>query len=101
MLGRRERQVLQEVSAEYAQSAPVDFHAWYADLKDDVAARCRVDRGRPAVVRGVAAEQEDQALLYLEGGSWCPNSEVIADLLRFWCSEGAIELRRRTGLLTG
>ncbi|MBZ5713112.1 tetratricopeptide repeat protein [Nannocystis pusilla] len=99
VLGRRERQVLQEVSAEYAQSAPVDFHAWYADLKTtSLRAAALIAADLPSCA--ALLRQEDQALLYLEGEELVFNSEVIADLLRFWCSEGAIELRRRTGLLT-
>lgn len=99
-LGRRERQVLQDVSAEYAQSAPVDFNAWYADLRTSaVRAAGLLAADLPACV--ALLRQEDQALAYLEGEELVFNSEPIADLLRFWCSEGAIELRRRTGLLAG
>ncbi|WP_434415255.1 tetratricopeptide repeat protein [Nannocystis pusilla] len=100
VLGRRERQVLQDVSAEYAQSAPVDFHAWYADLKTTaLRAAALIAADLPSCA--ALLRQEDQALLYLEGEELVFNSEVIADLLRFWCSESAIDLRRRTGLLTG
>ncbi|HEY8378395.1 MAG TPA: tetratricopeptide repeat protein, partial [Nannocystis sp.] len=100
VLGRRERQVLQEVSAEYAQSAPVEFHQWYADLKTTaLRAAALIAADLPSCA--ALLRQEDQALLYLEGEELVFNSEVIADLMRFWCSESAIELRRRTGLLTG
>lgn len=100
VLARRERQVLQEVSAEYAQSAPVDFNAWYADLRTSaLRAASLIAADLPSCA--ALLRQEDQALLYLEGEELVFNSEIIADLLRFWCSEGAIELRRRTGQLQG
>lgn len=99
-IGRRERQILQDVSAEYAQSAPVDFNAWYADQRTSaLRAAALVAGDLPSCV--TLLRQEDQALLYLEGEELVFNSEVIADLMRYWCSEPAVELRRRTGLLAG
>lgn len=97
-MARKDRLLLNDASAEYAQSAPVDFNAWYADN--------RVSVNRTAAV--IAADlpscvallrQEDQALLYLEGEDLVVNSEVISDLMRYWSSDASIELRRRVGLL--
>jgi hypothetical protein len=99
-MARKDRQLLNDASAEYAQSAPVDFNAWYADHRQSSTRAAAVIAGDlPSCV--ALLRQEDQALLYLEGEDLVVNSDVISDLMRYWSSDPAIELRRRVGLLQG
>ncbi len=99
-MARKDRQLLSDASAEYAQSAPVDFNAWYADHRlSATRAAAVIAADLPSCV--AVLRQEDQALLYLEGEDLVVNSEVISDLMRYWSSDPAIELRRRVGMLSG
>ncbi|MBL9102244.1 MAG: tetratricopeptide repeat protein [Myxococcales bacterium] len=99
-MARKDRQLLNDASAEYAQSAPVDFNAWYADNRISATrAAALIAADLPSCV--AVLRQEDQALLYLEGEDLVLNSDVISDLVRYWGSDPAIELRRRAGLLQG
>jgi hypothetical protein len=99
-MARKERQTLNDASAEYAQSAPVDFNAWYADNRiASTRAAALVAADLPSCV--AVLRQEDQALLYLEGEDLVLNSDLISDLMRYWGSDPAVELRRRAGQLQG
>ena len=97
-MARKDRQLLNDASAEYAQSAPVDYNAWYNDHRMSATRTAAVIAADlPSCV--AVLRQEDQALMYLEGEDLVVNSEVISDLMRYWSSDAAIELRRRTGML--
>jgi len=97
-MARKDRQLLNDASAEYAQSAPVDFNAWYNDHRMSATrAAAVIAADLPSCV--AVLRQEDQALLYLEGEDLVVNSEFISDVMRFWSSDAAIELRRRVGML--
>jgi tetratricopeptide (TPR) repeat protein len=99
-MARKDRQLLNDASAEYAQSAPVDFNAWYADSRTStIRTAAVIAADLPSCV--ALLRQEDQALLYLEGEDLVVNSEIISDLMRYWSCDQAIELRRRTGMLQG
>ncbi len=97
-MARKDRQLLNDASAEYAQSAPVDFNAWYNDHRMSATrAAAVIAADLPSCV--AVLRQEDQALLYLEGEDLVVNSDVISDLMRYWSSDASIELRRRVGML--
>lgn len=97
-MARKDRQLLNDASAEYAQSAPVDYNAWYADSRQStIRSAAVIAADLPSCV--ALLRQEDQALLYLEGEDLVLNSEIISDLMRYWSSDQAIELRRRAGML--
>ena len=95
---RRDRSALEEIASRYAKSPAVDFVAW---LKEH-----RIMTTRAAAVLAsdlpgcvTVLRQEDQSLMYLDGADVVNNSELVADLMRYWCSDPAIELRRRSGML--
>ncbi|MBL8973203.1 MAG: hypothetical protein JNK56_21635, partial [Myxococcales bacterium] len=97
-MARKDRQLLNDASAEYAQSAPVDFNAWYADHRtSNTRAAAVIAADLPSCV--ALLRQEDQALVYLEGEDLVVNSDTISDLMRYWSSDQSIELRRRVGML--
>ncbi len=97
-MARKDRQLLTDASAAYAQSAPVDFNAWYNDHRMSATrAAAVIAADLPSCV--AVLRQEDQALMYLEGEDLVVNSDVISDLMRYWSSDAAIELRRRVGML--
>ncbi|MBK7823929.1 tetratricopeptide repeat protein [Nannocystis sp.] len=97
-MARKDRQLLNDASAEYSQSAPVDFNAWYNDHKiSSTRAAAVIAADLPSCV--ALLRQEDQALVYLEGEDLVVNSETISDLMRYWSSDASIELRRRVGML--
>jgi hypothetical protein len=99
-MARKDRQLLNDASAEYAQSAPVDYNAWYADHRlTNIRTAAVIAADLPSCV--ALLRQEDQALLYLEGEDLVVNSDIISDLMRYWSCDQAIELRRRTGMLQG
>ena len=99
-MARKDRQLLNDASAEYSQSAPVDFNAWYTDHKVSCTrAAAVIAADLPSCV--ALLRQEDQALVYLEGEDLVVNSDTISDLMRYWSSDQSIELRRRVGMLTG
>lgn len=98
-LGRKGRRTMEEAATRYVESDPVDFARWVekvrranhrlaALLTDDLAAAVDVVR---------KAERE---LAGLDGMSLARKSEVVADLLAFWISEPALQLRARAGLLS-
>ncbi len=95
---RRDRAALEESASRYAKSPAVDFVAW---LKEH-----RIMTTRAAAILAsdlpgcvTVLRQEDQSLMYLDGADVVNNSELVADLMRYWCSDPAIELRRRSGML--
>ncbi|MCA9715702.1 MAG: tetratricopeptide repeat protein, partial [Myxococcales bacterium] len=95
---RKDRRLLEEASSTYAKSPAVDFVAW---LKEHRVMTTRAAAILASDLPGCVAvmRQEDQSLMYLEGADIVNNSELIADLMRYWCSDPAIELRRRSGML--
>ena len=95
-LPRKERKACEDVAAAYASAPPIDFSAW---VQGNTMSATRV----AALVTGdlvlcvEVLRHEDSALSYLEGEDMVGTSPVIADLLRYWCSDSAHELRRRLG----
>ncbi|MCA9662453.1 MAG: hypothetical protein KC486_29205, partial [Myxococcales bacterium] len=100
-LSRKDRRAFEDVAAAYASAPPIDFGAWVHDnifAANRVASLITGDLGMAVEV----LRQEDPALVYLEGEDLVTTSEVIADLLRYWCSDASMELRRRmAGQRTG
>ncbi len=95
---RKERRTLEEVAKRYAANPTEDFVAWLNETRFSATRSAAVVSGDlPSCV--ALMRQEDQSLTYLEGEDLVINSELVADLLRFWSSEQALELRRRAGLL--
>ncbi|MEZ4450055.1 MAG: tetratricopeptide repeat protein [Nannocystaceae bacterium] len=93
-LARKDRKTFEDATAAYASAPPVDFGAWVTDNRfasNRVAALIAGDL--PACVD--VLRQEDPALVYLDGEDLVQSSEHISDLLRYWCSDSALELRRR------
>ena len=93
-LARKDRKPFEDVTAAYAAAPPIDFGAWVVDNRLAAARAAAIVTGD----LGASVEvlrQEDPALLYLEGEDLVLSGEPIADLLRYWCSDAALELRRR------
>jgi len=96
---RKERRTLEEVAARYAANPTDDFVAWLNESRYSATRVAAMIAGDlPSCVS--LMRQEDQSLAYLEGQDLVINSELVADLLRYWTSEQALELRRRAGLLS-
>ena len=93
-LPRKDRKACEDVAAAYASAPPIDFGAW---VHDNVFAATRVASlvAGDLVLCVEVLRQEDPALAYLEGEDMVGTSEVIADLMRYWCSDASLELRRR------
>ncbi|MBK8266140.1 MAG: tetratricopeptide repeat protein [Nannocystis sp.] len=93
-LARKDRKAFEDVTAAYVAAPPIDFNAWATENQ------FAATRAAALVIGDLVAcvdvlRQEDPSLLYLEGEDLVQNGEPIADLIRYWCSEAAHELRRR------
>lgn len=97
-LSRKQRRALEEAAARYLEAGRVDFDRWAraarrtatrvaALLADDLAAAVDVLR------------RTERELSALSGASLITESELVADLVRFWTSEAAMHLRRHAGLI--
>ncbi len=95
---RKERRTLEDAAKHYAANPTDDFVAWLSETRFSATRAAAVIAGDlPSCVSLMRAE--DQSLAYLEGQDLVINSELVADLLRYWSSEQALELRRKAGLL--
>jgi hypothetical protein len=97
-LPRKSRKALEVVAMRYVEAPRVDFVRWTAGvtrasqaiaamLSDDLAGCIEVMR------------RTERDLASLEGTALVRASSAIRDLLRFWVSDPALELRRRIGML--
>ncbi|MCA9688937.1 MAG: tetratricopeptide repeat protein, partial [Myxococcales bacterium] len=97
-LARKDRKAFEEQAARYAASPALDFVSWLKEHKiSAIRVAALVASDLPSCV--ALLRQEDQSLMYLEGADLVANSDLIADLLRYWFSEPALELRRGAGML--
>jgi tetratricopeptide (TPR) repeat protein len=97
-LSRRARRALEEATPRYVLQAPVDFTSWARAVQFG-AARAALLVADDLVGAIDAFRRTERHLRHLELGEVIRSSPLVADLLRFWPSERAIDLRRRAGLL--
>jgi len=93
-LARKDRKAFEDVTAAYAAAPPIDFAAWANDNRYAAVRAAAIVTGDLVSCVDVL-RQEDPALIYLEGEDLVVNGDLIADLLRYWCSDASLELRRR------
>ncbi len=97
-LSRRARKGMEEAAEEYVSAGRIDFPRWThglhrtshrvaALLCDDLPAACAVLRRTERELQG------------LEGAALVEGSPVVKDLLAFWVSKPAMQVRQHAGLL--
>ncbi len=97
-LPRRSRKALEAVATRYVEAPRVDFVRWTAGVtraNQAIAAMLSDDLG--ACIEVMRRTERD--LAGLEGAVLVRASSAIRDLLRFWVSNPALELRRRIGMV--
>jgi tetratricopeptide (TPR) repeat protein len=97
-LSRKNRKLLEEAAAHYVAGKEIDVVAWVATLERTRARGAALLTGDlPACAQLI--RHLDPALANQEGATLVRSSELVADLLRFWLSEPALEFRRFIGVL--
>jgi len=96
-LSRRARRALEEATPRYVQAPPIEFSTWCRSVQlGAVRAAALVADDLVATVEGLRKTERD--LAHVDPRDLV-RSPLVADLVRFWASDAAIEQRRRAGLL--
>ncbi|QQR89781.1 MAG: tetratricopeptide repeat protein [Myxococcales bacterium] len=97
-LSRKQRKSLEEAAARYAVSPAPDFLQWVASI-DQSANRAAALISDDLVCAIDMIRQSRREYRSLEGAALVSQSHEVRDLLRFWLSPLAIDLRRGMGIL--
>lgn len=97
-LPRRSRRALEEATARYVAGPPVDFAAWVRSIHMG-SARAGLIVSDDLLSSIEVLRRTERDLAHGEIAELVRNSPIVAELVRFWVSEPAIELRRRAGML--
>ncbi len=99
-LPRRDRKLMEEVAHRYVATPKVDFPRWVDGLNQ--AAR-RIASVVADDLDGCidVMRRTERDLAGLDGMSLARTSDTVADLLRFWISDTALELRKHAGMIAG
>jgi hypothetical protein len=96
-LSWRNRRTLEEAAAVYTAGPDVDVAAWGPTLPKTLTRTAAVVAGDlPACLDVI--RRADPKLASLDANGLIQGSELVADLLRFWMSDRAMEFRRLVGL---
>ncbi|MBW2528211.1 MAG: tetratricopeptide repeat protein, partial [Deltaproteobacteria bacterium] len=97
-LSRRNRKALEEAAAIYTMGPEVDVSSWVPTLSKTLTRAAAIVAGDlPACLDVI--RRADSSLASLDGRGLIEGSELVADLLRFWMSDRALEFRRLVGLV--
>ncbi|MDQ3034772.1 MAG: hypothetical protein M3Y87_20340, partial [Myxococcota bacterium] len=97
-LSRRARRALEEATPRYVQGPPVDFAIWSRGIAVG-AARAAVLVSDDLLATVEVLRRTERDLAHIDPGELVRSSPLVAELVRWWASEPAIDLRRRAGLL--
>jgi hypothetical protein len=98
VLSRRSRKLLETAAMQCLGDPPVDLERYSRSLEPSaVRAAALLTNDLPAVVS--ALRQAGGVPNNLEGAAMVQACPVLADLLRFWATEAAFEVRRDAGML--
>ena len=98
VLSRRNRKLLETAAAQCLSEPPADLERWGATLEPCAArAAALLTNDLPAVVS--ALRQSGAVPANLEGVAMVHGSPLLSNLLRFWATDVAFEVRRSAGLL--
>jgi hypothetical protein len=97
-LSRRARKALEEATPRYVAGPPVDFAAWVRTIHIG-SARAALLVSDDLLSSIEALRRTERDLAHEDVLELVRNSPIVAELLRFWASEPAIDLRRRAGML--
>ncbi|HZO15515.1 MAG TPA: tetratricopeptide repeat protein, partial [Polyangiaceae bacterium] len=98
VLSRRGRKALEPVVQQYLEDPPIDFERWVASVPlSSTRAAALLANDLPGAVQAIRRASADHARL--DGAPLVQRSPVVADLMRFWTSDVAFEVRRSAGIL--
>jgi hypothetical protein len=97
-LPRKSRKAMEEAAERYVKAQGLDFPRWVARM-DRAVARVALVLANELVACVDVLRRTERDLADLDGMSLARQSEVVADLLHFWMSDAAVQLRIRAGLL--
>ena len=96
-LSRKARRALEEATPRYVQAPPIEFSSWCRSVQlGAVRAAALVADDLVATVEGLRKTERDLAHVDPRDLVRTP---LVGDLVRFWASDAAIDLRRRASLL--
>ena len=97
-LSRRARRALEEATPRYVAGPPVDFAAWVRTIHIG-SARAALLVSDDLLSSIEALRRTERDLAHGDPIELVRNSPIVAELVRFWASKPAIELRHRAGML--